>query len=383
MTRTACKVAIMVWAGCLLLARLDAGEAASDQPQPQIASGQNAGEVLVVVGAAGGENYRVKFATWADRWRKGAKAGGCVFRQIGGTEQSHDPTNAASDRESLQAVLSQLDDSAATPFWLVLIGHGTFDGRSAKFNLEGPDISVEDLADWLPPSRRTAVICCQSASGPFLEGLTQPNRIVISATKNGHEQNFARFGDYFSQRVADPEADLDKDGQTSLLEAFLKAARDTAAFYRDSGRLATEHALLEDNGDGTTVRADDFRGIRLIDDESAEHVPDGQRAHQLHLVPNRRERRLTAAQRQRRDAIEQAVFAHRRQRSNFSEEEYLAKLEALLLPLARLYADVDRTVLRKGGEPATNLSPSDPAGTVSSSFVAAEANRPPSVARRP
>jgi hypothetical protein len=35
--------------------------------------------------------------------------------------------------------------------------------------------------------------------------------------------NFARFGDYLSQSIIDAAADLDKDDQTSLWEAFLMA----------------------------------------------------------------------------------------------------------------------------------------------------------------
>ncbi len=45
-------------------------------------------------------------------------------------------------------------------------------------------------------------------------------------------------------------ADLDKDGQVSLLEAFLIASRRTLEFYKVEGRIATEHALIDDNGDG-------------------------------------------------------------------------------------------------------------------------------------
>ena len=133
----------------------------------------------------------------------------------------------------------------------MVIGHGTFDGKEAKFNLRGPDLSAADLAEWLKPFRRpVAVINCASASSPFINKLSATNRVIIAATRSGYEQNYARFGEYISSAVADPQADLDKDGQTSLLEAFLMASRRVAEFYNTEGRLATEHALLDDNGDG-------------------------------------------------------------------------------------------------------------------------------------
>jgi len=53
----------------------------------------------------------------------------------------------------------------------------------------------------------------------------------------------------FADAINNPEADLDKDGQVSLLEAFLTASRQASEFYKINGRLVTEHALLDDNGD--------------------------------------------------------------------------------------------------------------------------------------
>ena len=49
--------------------------------------------------------------------------------------------------------------------------------------------------------------------------------------------------------MAGQKADLDKDDQVSLLEAFLTASVRTAEFYEETSRLATEHALIDDNGD--------------------------------------------------------------------------------------------------------------------------------------
>jgi hypothetical protein len=178
---------------------------------------------------------------------------------------------------------------------------------------------------------------CAAASGPFLKALSGPRRVVITATRSGGEENFAHFGEFLAGAVADPAADLDKDGQTSLLEAFLAAGRRTAEFYEKEGRLATEHALLDDNGDGLGTQADWFRGIRAVKKAADGAALDGLRAHQFHLVRNEAEQKLPPAVRARRDELEMAVAKLRDTKSTMSEDDYYAKLEPLLLEIARLY----------------------------------------------
>src|SRR5687768_17002490 len=106
------------------------------------------------------------------------------------------------------------------------------------------------------------IVNCASGSGPFMNALSAPQRVVITATKSGQEQNFARFGDYFSSSISAPEADLDKDGQTSVLEVFLSAGHRVTEFYEQESRLATEHSLLDDTGDALGTPADWFQGVR-------------------------------------------------------------------------------------------------------------------------
>jgi hypothetical protein len=220
----------------------------------------------------------------------------------------------------------------------VFIGHGTFDGRSAKFNLRGPDISADDLAATLKPCKRPlAVIQCASASGPFLNALSAPGRVIITATRSGYEVNATRFGNYFARAVADPAADLDKDGQTSLLEAFLMASRQVDDFYKEAGRLATEHALLDDNGDGLGTPADWFRGVRAVQKAADGKTVDGIRAHQMFLVRSATEQELSPALRARRDELESQLSALRDRKSQMKEDDYYNHLERILVEMAKLY----------------------------------------------
>jgi hypothetical protein len=200
-------------------------------------------------------------------------------------------------------------------------------------------LSAEELAAWLAPIKRPiAVIQCASASAPFINRLAGADRVVITSTKSGDEQNFARFGQYMSATIADPRADLDKDGQVSLLEAYLTACRQLDEFYSQEARLATEHALLDDNGDGLGTPAAWFRGLRATQRAKDGATLDGTRAHQFHLVASDRERQLPADALRRRDELELAIAALHDEKDQLKEEEdYYGRLEPLMLELARLY----------------------------------------------
>jgi hypothetical protein len=168
--------------------------------------------------------------------------------------------------------------------------------------------------------------------------MAKPGRVIITATKNEGEIFFTRFGRFFAEAVGGLiEADLDNDKQVSLLECFLFASKRVALFYKEDGRLATEHALIDDNGDQLGSRAEWFEGTTPTQTPSAEAKPDGDLAAQKVLVKNAYERLLTPEQTKTRDALERRVVELRRSKSSLDEADYYAKLEALLLELARLY----------------------------------------------
>jgi hypothetical protein len=289
--------------------------------------------LILVVGASGEPEYAEKFSAWADLWKTAAAKGGFHLSIVG-----VDADHPEDDRTRLLNLLRAETARPAGELWLVFIGHGTFDGQSAKFNLRGPDISAEELAAELKPCRRPlAVIQCASASGPFLNALSAPGRVIVVATRSGHEENVTRFGEYMARAIADPAADLDKDGQTSLLEAFLFASRQVQQFYKDQGRLATEHALIDDNGDGLGTPADWFRGVRAVRIAADGKSTDGVRAHQLNLVRGDAEQQLSPELRTRRDELEQKLAALRLHKSTMKEDDYYRKLEDILVATAKLY----------------------------------------------
>jgi hypothetical protein len=293
----------------------------------------NAPTVMVVVGAEGEEEFGEYFTDWAARWEPLCQKAGAKLLTFGLKTNS-----TATDLELFERALHDEPKEGLHELWLVLIGHGTFDGKEAKFNLRGLDLSASELAGWMQPFRRPlAIINTSSSSGPFLNKVAGEGRVVISATRSGHEQNFARFGRYFSEAIADAQADLDKDGQTSLLEAFLTGSYRVAEFYKTEGRLATEHALLDDNGDGLGTPPDWFRGIRAVKKAKDGAALDGLRAHQFHLVRSEAEQKMPAELRAKRDELDLGVAKLRDLKKDLPEEEYYRRLEPLLLEIARLY----------------------------------------------
>jgi hypothetical protein len=287
--------------------------------------------MLLVVGAAGEPEFGEQFKASADLWKRAGTNGGFQMSVIG------ESTNEDDRAVLLNSLTNELKQSAEE-LWIVFIGHGTFDGRAAKFNLRGPDISAEELAAVLKPRKRPlAVIDCASASGPFINALSAPGRVIITATRSGYEENVTRFGNYLARDVADPAADLDKDGQTSLLEAFLMASRQTQDFYKDADRLATEHALIDDNGDGLGTPADFFRGVRAVKKAANGKTVDGVRAHQMNLVRSANEQELSPALRARRDELEAQLSALRDRKGQINEDDYYSQLEKILVGMAKLY----------------------------------------------
>jgi hypothetical protein len=237
-------------------------------------------------------------------------------------------------RNTFGLLKSQME--ANNVLFVFLIGHGSFDGKESKFNLVGPDIAASEYNTLLSslPTKRVVVFNMASASGEFVKSLSAKGRIVITATKSGQETNATRFAGFFIAALKAPDADTDQDGHTSVLEAFVYANRLTADFYTRAGRLATEHALIDDNGDG-------------VGREKAE-AGEGLLARATYLDSlNVEEAAATAAtgkllkERTRLEGeIEQLIA----RKQNMPETEYEATLERLFVELAK----VNRSIKQAG-----------------------------------
>lgn len=298
-----------------------------------VSADEDALRILVVVGTAGTDEYDEVFSKNANLWEAAAAKGGAVYSRIGKETGGVQPVDQ---------VKAAIREAKEPNLWIVLIGHGSFDSRSVKFNLHGPDFTDGELAEWVETYKgNLSVINTASASGSFIRKLSAKDRVIITATKNEAEIFYTRFGTYFVEAVAGiPEADVDNDQQVSLLEAFLYASEQVAKFYEENGRLATEHSLLDDTGDKLGSRAEWFDGTTATQTPGKEAGPDGELAAQRVLVRSEFEKLLSPALRARRDELERAVKTLRRKKETMKEAAYYAELETLLIELAKIYRTV-------------------------------------------
>ncbi|MEZ6089958.1 MAG: hypothetical protein R3C05_18415 [Pirellulaceae bacterium] len=282
---------------------------------------------LLVVGAGGDASYTDQFHAWADRWKAFVSSRPeARYHEIG-----RDPDDQGSDKGRLQRMIETLKDEEGESTWLVLIGHGTFDRDVAKFNLRGPDVSARELNQWTSEWKNPLIVInCASSSGPFVNRLSGAKRVIVTATRSGQEQNFARFGEYLSLAISDLRADLDHDDEVSLREACIMAAGNVASFYESDGRLATEHAILDDNADqlGTEVRK-----LDEVDSPQA----DGLMSSRIFVFQSDNACILDSQQQQKRAALEQQLDALKQRKSELAEDDYYEQLKTIMIDLAKLY----------------------------------------------
>ncbi len=202
----------------------------------------------IIINGAGGEAvYAKQFEEWTGKLSSVLSA---KFGFDGKQLTVLKGATAEDVKRTFAALKTQLD--ANNVLFVFLIGHGSFDGKESKFNLVGPDLSASDYNIMLSalPTHRVVVFNLSSASGEFIKSLSAKGRIVITATRSGQETNATRFTGFLIAALNATDADTDQDGHVSVLEAFVYANRLTADFYKQAGRLATEHAMFDDNGDG-------------------------------------------------------------------------------------------------------------------------------------
>jgi len=274
----------------------------------------------VTLSGLGGEpDYVQRFKMWAEDIDTSLKrAGG----------DSNVVTLVEPTREQIRARFAEIAKQAkpADALVVMLIGHGTFDGVDYKFNIPGPDITGAELGALLDrvPATRQLVVNMTSSSGGSIEALRRPTRVVIAATRNGTEKNATVFARYWAEALRDPAADVDKNEAISALEAFHFAQRKTADFYESQKRLATEHAVVEDTGNGEGKLAAAFPVVRLGANAAAARDPA--------------KRPLL----EKKEQLEQAIDKLKYEKAAMPADAYKKQLTLLLLDLARTQEALDK-----------------------------------------
>ena len=280
--------------------------------------------LLVVTGVGGDEEHTKNFHKWASAMIDAAKKkDGLPDTNITYLSEKPelDPPHIAgkSTRENVEKAFADIAQRARPndAVFVVLIGHGSFDGHQAAFNLPGPDLTAADFARLLGKlaTQRVAFVNTASSSGAFLPAVAGPGRVVVTATKTGGERNETRFPEFFVEAFNDDSADRDRNGRVSMAEAFEYAKGKVTKAFEQGGLLATEHAALEEPP-GTGLAASLFLA-----------APQGT----LKIDTSDPEVRALAEQ---RDAIEKEIAALKLMKPSMDEAKYNAQMEKLLTDLA-------------------------------------------------
>lgn len=289
--------------------------------------------LLIVTGLSGEPSFAATFngigETLADAARNqwGIAAGNVTWlaEQVsGGAARANGRSTRGAIDSALARIASRSKPGEAVAVFLV--GHGSGEGAGSKLSIPGADPSATDYAAWLDrlSGRTVAVFVVASGSGDFAPVLARPDRIVITATRSSTERNESLFAARMSHGLASREADADKDGRISVLEAFDYANREVQRAYESTNRLRTEHAQLEDDGDGKPSANPGAAGV--TDGRLAARVVFGKQ-------PTSSDPAVAKLFEERRQ-LEVAVEELRRRKDSMREAEYQRELEALLVQIA-------------------------------------------------
>jgi len=291
--------------------------------------------LLILVGLSGTPEHGELFHKWGGELAESAgRLGVPADHVVYLVDQPGEGEARVNGKATVEEIGKTFDRFAklATPedaVYVVLIGHGSYDGKSAKFNLPGPDMSAADFNTQFRklPTKQVVFVDTTSASGPFVNELSAPGRVIIAATRNGAENFSTLFGGYFVDALTGDEADADKNRRVTMLEAFQFAKAAVQRAYDKEGLLSTEHAVLDDNGDraGSTDPS-----TNAADGKVASLLAIGSAADVASLPTDPKLRALVLEQRD----MEHRVESLRLLKESMDPAKYQSELEKLVTDLA-------------------------------------------------
>lgn len=248
--------------------------------------------------------------------------------------------DAACDLAGIQQELARLESLVKTgdQITIYLIGHGSGAEEESKFNIVGPDITGVQFSSMLDvfDQQDMIIVNTTSASYGFSASLSSEGRVVVSSTRSSSEKFDPVFSNYFIEALDNRNGDRDKNNRVSILEAFNYAKNSVEEFYEEQGRLASEHAGLDDNGDALfslnpTMAEIDGRLAEIAYIDNLVDDTAGLSAEAIHL-------------KSRMQDMERSVFILRGRKAEFLEDDYWRQMEALLVGLARATAQFNEVV---------------------------------------
>ena len=291
--------------------------------------------LLILVGLAGDPEHGELFHKWGGELAESASKLGVPADHVAYlVDQTQEGDKNVTGKATVEEIGKTFDRfakqaTAEDAVYVVLIGHGSWDGKTAKFNLPGPDMAPADFNTQFKklPTKQIVFIDTTSASGPFINELSAPGRTIITATRNGAENYSTLFGGYFVDALTGEEADADKNRRVSMLEAFQFAKAAVQRAYEKEGLLSTEHAMLDDNGDKAGSAEPTTNGP---DGKVAALLAIGSAADAVALPADPKLRALVLEQRE----LEHRVESLRLLKESMEPAKYQSELEKLVTDLA-------------------------------------------------
>jgi hypothetical protein len=286
---------------------------------------------VIISGISGEEGYAKRFGEWTGKLREILITDlGFAEDQVTVLTEKPEGKEQRATAEVIRQTLVALRNNTNkdNQVFVFFIGHGSFDGKIAKFMLVGPDLSATDYAQLINnlPTRNVVIVNMASASGEFIKPLSGNGRIIITATRSGNEQNATKFPEHFIAALGNPEADADKNGRVSVLEAFNYATKLTSDSYGQAGKLVTEHALLDDNGDSAGHQKAEAGDGVLAKTTYFDSLPQQRAGGDAELAKLFSERMR----------LEGEVEQLKARKDQMKAEDYEAALEKLLIELAKV-----------------------------------------------
>jgi hypothetical protein len=274
---------LLIGVGLVAAVAWAAAEPTAEKP----ASQDGTSHALILVGLPGDAAHDKLFAAVAGQWRSWlTDALGfppANVRILFGKAGSPDLAKGPATREAIEHEVADLKEALRPQdrLWVFFLGHGDYDGERASFHISGPDLHGDELGKLFADihCREQVFWMTTSASGWFLKPLSAKGRIVITATVADDEYNETEFPHALATVAQLPADKLDanKDGKVSVLEVYRRTLMEVEARFAADKRVPTEHAQLDDNGDGAGTEAP------VVEGEGKKATADGALAARTYL----------------------------------------------------------------------------------------------------
>ncbi len=280
-------------------------------------------QVLVLSGLGGEPQYEQRFEKWSEQVSKAsATATGdpSLVQRLAGRDAQRGKIEAA-----LRAARRKPVPVIASCWCCSGMAASTATTIASIFPVKtSPAPNCARCSTAFPEGVSQLVVNATSTSGAIVDSWAGPRRLVIAATKSGGERNATRFGGYWARPWAAATPTPTRTAMSSAQEAYDYANRKVTESFKTDASVATEHARL--------AGPDAARFVVARLGAAALFASDAQ----------------LAAMRGEQDGIEQRIDQVRAQKAQLSEDDYYARLEPVLLEMARLGRRIDARLAQLG-----------------------------------